>query len=107
MVNGPIPEGLVICHRCDNPSCVNPAHLFLGTHADNVADKMRKGRHRTNPHKGEDHRSAKLTQEQVLEVRRRFAVGGISKAALGREYGVTQTTIDHIILRATWRHLPE
>lgn len=102
LTHGPIREGLQVCHKCDNPPCVNPNHLFLGTNDDNVADKMSKNR---QVH-GVNHPHAKLTDAQVVEARQRFAEGGISIAALARRYGVSGVSMRSVILRATWRHLP-
>lgn len=100
--NGPITDGLWVLHRCDNPACVNPDHLFLGTVRDNNADMVRKGRHRGADGAGERGRRAKLNWDQVNEIRRRYAAGGISQRALGVEYGVIQATIKSIVLGHTW-----
>lgn len=99
---GPIPDGLLVCHRCDNPSCVNPAHLFLGTNKDNVTDSVTKGR---KP-QGETHVSAKLTECQVLEIRTRHAAGNITCKALALEFGVKRGTVEDIVHRKNWKHLP-
>ena len=102
---GPIPPGLHVLHHCDNPPCCRPDHLFLGTQADNNADRDVKGRHRslfTIGARGQDHPRAKLTQQQVDEIRRIFAAGGISKAELGRRYGMNRTTIYDIVTGKNW-----
>lgn len=96
------PKGLLVCHRCDTPPCVNPAHLFLGTYADNAQDMLAKGR--GNPSRGECHMSAKLTDEQVTTIKERLAAGEI-RAALAREYGVNYTTIHAIYVGEHWKHL--
>lgn len=80
LTHGQIPVGMFVCHRCDNPACVNPDHLFLGTCADNVRDMMRKGRNfaKTKPDsyaRGERQGSAKLTGSQVMEIRAKRASG--------------------------------
>lgn len=103
MFKGAIPRGLLICHTCDNPSCVNPDHLFLGTNMDNMLDKMRKGR--SNRQKGISHGMAKLNNEQVLQIRKRYAGGMISQTALGNEFGVIQQTISLIVRRKHWPHI--
>lgn len=100
--NGPIPDGLFVCHRCDVRLCVNPAHLFLGTAAENNADRDAKGRHRVA--KGEANHSAKLTAPQVRRIRERCQ-SGESRSALAREYGVAATSIYEIATRRTWRHV--
>lgn len=92
---GEIPKGMHVLHKCDNPSCVNPHHLFLGTNADNVADKVRKGR--TCDNHGERNPNLKLTDRQVSEIRQRYANGETNQSALGREYGISQTHIGRII----------
>jgi hypothetical protein len=104
LATGDWPGELEVCHRCDNPSCVNPAHLFAGTHAENMADGKAKGR-RFGP-TSETAPKTKLTAEQVREIRRRFRPGvrGEGKAAAS-EFGVNRTTIANILRRETWRHV--
>ena len=97
---GPIPEGMCVCHTCDNTACVNPAHLWLGTNAENTADKMAKGRHI----KGETHTSAVLTEQDVLDIRRRYAAGE-TQVSLAAEYGRNQGHISKITRRAIWTHI--
>lgn len=99
---GPVPDDLKVLHTCDTPACVRPDHLFLGTSLDNHDDMKAKGRSA----KGEKHGGARLTEAQVLEIRARFAAGGISQGALRAMYGITQSHVRSIITRKTWRHLP-
>lgn len=96
-------EGTDILHECDNPACVNPAHLFLGTHQDNMDDKTIKGRN--NPPKGEEHFRSKLTEIQVKEIRERYANGGTSHKKLGDEYGITKQGISEILHFKCWKHI--
>ena len=107
---GAIPQGMCVCHRCDNPPCCNPTHLWIGTKADNNADKMKKGRmvvargsqngQNTHPERtprGELHVCAKLTDAQVDEIRELFAHGYTNKSRLGRQFGVSDTQINRIV----------
>jgi hypothetical protein len=98
---GPIPDGKLVLHRCDNPPCVRLDHLFLGTNADNSADMANKGRASRNLTKvyasGEMHHNAKLSDEQVLELRRRYEAGGLNQAALAIQYGVSQALVSQIV----------
>lgn len=106
LANGsPIPAGLFVCHSCDNPPCCNPAHLFLGTTADNMADMVAKGR--APQPLGERHRLAKVRAYQIPLIRARYAAGGTSYRLLAAEYGVTKDAIKKIVGRQTWRHVPE
>lgn len=103
---GPIPDGLDVCHHCDNPPCCNPAHLFLGSASDNGMDMSAKGRHgsRTRPDRvaaGERHGSAKLTVEDVLAIRAKAHIRSVS--SLAREYGVVRSTIRSIRDEKTWK----
>lgn len=99
--HGPIPEGMEICHRCDVRNCVNPGHLFLGTHAENVADSVAKGRHR----KGEAmYWSAKLTEGDVREIRQLHAAGQ-SATSLAVRFGVSPSQAQLIVNRQRWRHV--
>lgn len=100
LAHGPIPEGMCVLHSCDNPPCCYVPHLFLGTKADNNADKVAKGRN-VAP-RGEANGHALLTSEQVAEIRRRYAAGGISQKALGLEYGVTQSCIWGVVNERTY-----
>lgn len=99
--HGPIPEGLWVLHRCDNPPCCNPAHLFLGTPMDNTRDMYSKGRGRA-PTKGESHAMAKLSDEDVRSILRASESSGVELAA---RFGVSPTTIGYIRKRRTWRHI--
>lgn len=92
---GPIPDGLLVCHTCDTPACVYPAHLFVGTDLDNQRDKWDKGR--GTPMRGENHPEHKLTDAQVAELRQRFAAGGVLQKALAHEYGISRPQVCRII----------
>jgi hypothetical protein len=100
--NGPIrPETLCVLHKCDNPSCVRPDHLFLGTQLDNIVDRHTKKRSAGPP--GEDNGQAKLSEEDVIEIRRKFI--HLSSVALAREYGVSKTQILRIVKHKSWSKL--
>lgn len=102
---GPIPDGLKVLHKCDNPACVNPDHLFVGTHADNVADRCRKGRTRQGHvqlRAGENHGCAKLTWASVDEIRARYAAGDVTLRSLGRDFGVSHRAILFIVQGKHW-----
>jgi hypothetical protein len=103
IANGPIPDGLQVLHHCDNPPCCNPAHLFVGTNADKVA----KGR-ASYPHpwrQGERHHGAKLTAEQVREIRAADVTAPGARAALAKQYGVTPGLITNILKGKVWKSL--
>ncbi len=108
--NGPIPDGLHVCHQCDNPPCVNPTHLFIGTRYDNLRDAASKGRcgpqryHDRYPY-GELVGNSKLKDTDVIDIRRRLVTGEM-QVTLAREYGVHKTLISCIARRTIWRHLP-
>lgn len=119
-----IPVGICVLHRCDNPACVNPAHLFLGTHAENMQDMVRKNRHwtTTKPEKratstrngsvvhperlprGVQKRNAKLTDDKVRELRQRYQEG-VSISYLASEAGINRSVADKAIHRKTWKHV--
>lgn len=94
---GPIPAGLYVCHRCDNPACINPDHLFLGSHADNMADMRKKGRNAC----GERHGTSRLRAEQVLAIR---AAAGRHRDVAAR-FGVSRALVGLIKNRKIWTHL--
>lgn len=102
--NGPIPKGKYVCHRCDNPPCVRPDHLFLGSPSDNVRDMLTKGRSRPGGARGERHAQSKLTAPKVLELRQRVA-DGETLFSFFTEYGVTYSTAWSAVTRKYWKHV--
>jgi len=105
VVYGSIPEGHFVCHHCDNRPCVRPNHLFNGTHQDNMRDMHAKGRNGNTGLPGMRHPLAVFTDDDVREIRRRYAIGGVTYAEIARNYDVSWTTIQKIVTRATWRHI--
>ena len=107
--NGPIPEDMCACHRCNNPSCVNPNHMFLGTHSENMKDAYKKGRKGTSwkfiksSAKGEQHWNCKLDDQKVMEIRELSPI--LSTKVLAARFGVTPKSIQNIVARRTWRHV--
>lgn len=113
LTNGPIPPGLIVCHRCDNPPCVRPEHLFLGTYSENALDCSAKGRANgaARAHYGEDHGRAKVTWDVVREIRRRHPrppgrgknKGGVLLSDTAREFGLSSGQLSAIVAKRSWR----
>lgn len=105
---GTIPNGMLVCHRCDVPACVRPDHLFVGTQSDNLRDAFRKGR---LPHlgkyrcPGEKNGFSKLTEADVRLIRKMASVG-MNYGIIARHFGVDRTNIGYVVRRCTWRHVP-
>lgn len=110
--HGEIPDGLWVLHKCDNPPCINPDHLFLGTHQDNCDDKVDKGRQirgkkqsgilKKVVRRGDRHRNSKLTYEKVFEMRWLEAMGR-THTSLAKEYGVSQSVASDAITGRSWQ----
>lgn len=100
LTHGPIPSGIYVCHTCDNRLCCNPGHLFLGTHLDNIADMVAKGRNA----KGETNGQAKLTEADVLAIRTRVAAGK-RQLDVARSYALDSGHVSMIVHRKIWKHL--
>src|SRR3990167_546719 len=98
---GPIPDGMFVCHECDNRRCINPAHLFLGTQDDNMKDAASKGRIK----RGARHWNAKLTKDKVREIRALAQSSRLSNPEIAARYGVTNGTVQAALARRTWRHV--
>lgn len=112
LLYGRIPRGKEVCHNCpggDNPACVNPQHLFLGSHKQNMHDSIAKGtfvsvRTQRNYQAGEQHHMAKLTVADVLEIRRRCKAGEQQKD-IAKDYGIIQQAVSNIRWRKCWKHV--
>jgi hypothetical protein len=112
--NGPIPDGLLVLHKCDNRRCVRPDHLFLGTYADNTQDAVAKGRmlvgdlnpNRRNRKAGTDNHQARLTDDDVRAIRRRWR-NGESAARISQDYPVSDTVVRLIVRGLRWSHVPD
>lgn len=94
---GPVPKGMIVCHTCDNKPCINPKHLFLGTHKDNKDDEIAKGRHVFGERQGQ----AKLTEQDVRDIRQ-FIVEGYSVASIAKAYDMSWTAISYIRSGRNW-----
>ena len=112
---GSIPEGLCVCHTCDFPACVNPDHLFAGTHAENMRDMGRKGRASNenalkalalDPVKGERHGMSRCTEAQVIEMRAMRSEKGITYTEMAARFGINYSTAAMAVTGKTWAHLP-
>lgn len=102
LTKGPIPAGLIVMHSCDNPPCCNPAHLLLGTQADNMRDKKERGR----AARGERSHAAKVTEQIVADIRRRRAAGE-PRLQVAAEYGISYTAVFSIERGRSWGHVAD
>ena len=96
-----IPKELFVCHKCDNPSCVNPDHLWLGTQADNMADAAKKGR----MPRGEKSTNSKLTEKQITELLNLYATGNYSQEQIAKMFSISRTVVSNLLHNKTWKHL--
>jgi len=99
---GPIPDGLCVLHHCDNPPCSNPAHLWIGSKADNNRDMRAKGRSRITHHRGESHPRAKLTRTDVDAIRLSYVPWRTTRKSLAKQYGVSESAIKAILSGRNW-----
>jgi len=97
-----VPEGIEVCHTCDNPICVRPEHLFLGTHADNAADMVAKGRGVSPRLSGESNPSAKLTEKQVQNIRASYIFGQVTQRDIAEQFGISQQQVSNIVNGKKW-----
>lgn len=97
------PKKMLACHTCDNPSCLNIFHIYPGTHKSNAQDMI--SRDRANKSKGEEHYNAKLTEDEVLQIRSLYASGKYDYHELAKMFKVHASTIKAIILRHNWKHI--
>lgn len=102
LTQGEIPKHIEVCHKCFQKTCCNPAHLFLGTHKDNMDSAVQKLEMR----QGEQHACAKLTVEKVKEMRRLYATGTLSYEKIAKIFGVTMMPAWAAITRKTWKSVP-
>lgn len=100
---GDIPEGIYVLHKCDNRACIEPSHLYLGTHKDNMDDMKNKKRQDMRP--GELHHLNKMTNKDVIEIRKLWDSGKETQAGLSRKYNVSTACIHSIAKRKSWKHI--
>ncbi len=108
LANGSIPKGMFVCHQCDNPACVNPAHLFLGTPRENSQDAIRKGRWTNPPHcprPGESNSQAKLTESEVRRMRALHETGEYTYYELAAQFRISYQNVHLIVMRKRWKHV--
>jgi len=105
LATGTAPGELCVLHRCDNPPCCNPRHLFLGDRNDNAQDKMAKGRHNYKTHRGSKHGMAKVNDEIVVQMRELYAAKKMTQTGLAERFGLSQATVWAILHRKTWTHV--
>lgn len=103
LFSGRDPRGKCACHHCDNPKCVNPSHLFIGTMKDNSQDMIKKGRH--NASRGEDNGCCTTPLSTVLAIRKEYVKGVITQKQLAEKYNVTPTVVSLVLLRYSWKHV--
>jgi len=98
---GPIPDGLFICHKCDNPACINPDHLFLGTNEENIQDMIDKGRNA----KGEKHGNSKLKVESVRTIRSMAKSHIATHEQIAKQFSISVSLVNAIIYKQRWKHV--
>lgn len=106
LFRGDIAEGLNVLHRCDTPQCVNPEHLFVGTQRENIADMVSKGRQRAPRRAGESSPMAKITSEDVSEIRHAYRKGQTSLKSIGSRFGISEAQVHNIVNFKRWAHIP-
>jgi len=99
--HGEIPQGMLVCHHCDNPPCVRPGHLFLGTNKDNMQDSAKKGRTMCGSKNG----NSALTEVAVAQIRALYDPKGATQRILAKKFGVSESNIRSILRRRTWKHV--
>lgn len=107
LMYGDQPASVLVCHNCDNPSCINPSHLYAGSAQSNMDDMMARGRNKYWRRVGQDHPRSKITQAQALEIADEKRWGDMSQREVGEIYGITQTAVSDIRRGHRWKHLPE